>query len=125
MQHLETAKEPSPASSSEDSPTIERRIGSKVAQLAGVIVWALGEREQGQTISPEVKRLGGKLLADLVQWKMLLPGFDVLAREHGRQAAQERLGAPASPVTLSEAAIDEMIEYALAAVTKIAKAKCN
>jgi hypothetical protein len=125
MQHLETAKEPSPASTSEDSPTLERRIGSKVARLAGVIVWALGEREQGQMISPEARRLGGELLADLVRWKMLLPEFDTLAREHGRQMAQERLGVPASPATLSEAAIDEMIEYALAAVTKVAKMKCN
>jgi hypothetical protein len=122
---LEAAPSPSPASASEDSPTIERRIGGKVAQLAGVIVWALGEREQGQMISSEIKRLGGELLAELVQWKMLLPKFDALAREHGRQAAQERLGAPASPVTLSEAAIGKMIEQALAAVTKLAKAKCN
>ena len=37
----ETAEEPSPASTSEDSPTIERRIGGKVAALAGVIVCAL------------------------------------------------------------------------------------
>jgi hypothetical protein len=56
---------------------------------------------------------------------MLLPEFDALARKHGRQMAQERLGAPASPGMLSEAALNEMIEYALAAVTKIAKAKCN
>ena len=56
---------------------------------------------------------------------MLLPEFDALAREHGRQVVRECVGAPANQLTLDEAAIDEMIEYALAALTKVLKAKCN
>jgi hypothetical protein len=125
MHSVEPSFLPSSTSTSEDSPTIERRIGGKVAQLAGVIVCALWEREQGQMVSSEIKRRGGELLAELVQWKMLLPEFDALAREHGRQVAREYVGAPSSQVTLSETALNEMIEHALAALTKIAKSKCN
>ena len=96
-----------------------------IAQLAGTILWALGERELGQTISSEVRRLGGELLAELIPYKMTMPEFDALAREHGRQMVQERLGAPGCPATLTEPEIDEMIEWAIAAVTKIVKMKTN
>jgi hypothetical protein len=124
MQHLEAAHRPSPASTSENSPTVERRIGGLTAQLAGTIAYALWERENG-TISPETKRHGGELIYELIRWKMLLPEFDALAREHGRRMLLERYGCMVETVTLSESTLDEMVEQALAALTKVVKAKCN
>jgi hypothetical protein len=124
MPRLEPAHLPAPATTSENPPTIERRIGGKVAQLAGTIAYALWERENG-AISPETRSHGGELICELVKWKMLLPEFDALAREHGRRALFERYGCMVSTVTLSESTLDEMIEQALAALTKVVKAKTN
>jgi hypothetical protein len=123
MVHPEATHLPSPALTSEN-PTVEQRIGGKVAQLAGTIAYALWERANG-AISPETKRHGGELICELVRWKMLLPEFDALARKHGRQALLERYGCMAGTVTLSESTLDEMIEQALAALTKVARTKCN
>jgi hypothetical protein len=111
----------SPNSSS--SPGIERIIGSKVAALAGCIFVALLERENG-AIAPATKRRAAELIASLITYKMVLPEFDDLARRHGVQRMREYFAGSSNSLA-SDDNLDDLVEQALAVLTKVAKTKLN
>jgi hypothetical protein len=103
----------------------ERHIGERIAQLAAAIAYALLEREKGQIISAEIKHHAGKLIAELVHFKMVFANFDAMARQHGKQVFREYVSAPSNQIKLSEDQIGEIIEQALGLLTKICKSKLN
>jgi hypothetical protein len=122
MMDLETAPLPSASTSQDRYRGYEHHVGSLTAQLAGCIGFALWERSEG-AVSAVTKRRAGELICELLQFKMCLPEFDILAGKHGRQALREYCAVNAVP--LGEIASDDLIEQALALLTKVARTKTN
>jgi hypothetical protein len=120
MMRLETAL-PSASTSKDSYRGYEHHVGSLTAQLAGTIAYALWERRGA--ISEAVKRRAGELICELLQFKIALGEFDDVARDCGRRLLREYC--LCNTVPLSEHAGDDLIEQALALVTKVAKTKTN
>jgi hypothetical protein len=112
-----------PVSAASEIPTIERVIGSKIAALAGCIVVALQEREDG-AIAPATRRRAAELIASLVAYKMVLPEFDDLARRHGTQRLHEYFAGSCNSLA-SDGNLIDLIEQTIAMLTKVAKTKLN
>jgi hypothetical protein len=112
----------SPNSSS--GPRLDRVIGSKVAALAGCIFVALMERAQDGAIAPATRRRAAELIGSLVQFKMVLPEFDDLARRHGGQRLREYFAGSTNSLA-DDANLDDLVKQTLAMLTKIAKTKLN
>jgi hypothetical protein len=114
-----------PLSETSRSSIPSRIIGNQIAALAACIAYALMERIEDGAVSPATKRRAGELAASLFKFKMVLPEFDALAREHGAQVMREYVAAPPRLRVPDEAQIADWIEQALVMLTMVAKRACN
>jgi hypothetical protein len=121
---LETALLPSPQDRDHEElpPTVEERIGSTMAALASCLAVAMAEYQAKE--SPRLTcRHGGELIGELIPYKMTMPGFDAIAREHGRKVLYAYRDVNVIP--LDNDWLDQLIERSLEMLSNLLKRKAN
>jgi hypothetical protein len=114
-----------PPSDAQD-PSIERTIGALVADAAAALMMALAQRYEGESLSVEVKNLGGDTITQLYtmrQFGYRSRDFDAVARREGKRVLRERLRG--APITPSDAQLEEWISWPLDVLDRVIKARIN
>jgi hypothetical protein len=113
---------------SEKSPiaddTVERAIGTGVAELASIIAKGLLERQDGG-LKRETRAEGADMLARLARVKMHHPNFDMVAKKYGVQALIEHISAPPDPQVPDEVMIGKLVDGTLQLISGIVKKVLN
>jgi hypothetical protein len=120
MPHLELASLPA-SHERETASSPEQWLGAKVASLAAVLAYAAFWQSGKPT--REVIDRGSELIAELVPWMLCFPDFHAVARREGKaelcRAFATRL------LTIDEDGVEQIIETALAMISKIVRKASN
>jgi hypothetical protein len=123
MSHADLQLPPKPDA---QEPAIERTIGALVADAAAAIMIALAQRYEGESLSVEVKNLGGNTITQLYtmrQFGYRSLDFETVARREGKAALRERLRD--APFTPTDAQLDEWVSWPLEVLAKVVAHRLN